>query len=107
MFDCRPGGHIEADFRDKGLSGDFTNAINLGQVDPGGQVQSAAEIKGGGVLFPGRASRFGQGLVVEVNLGLELVEGQLELVVEFVDLLAKGLVEKEGLFEQEELFGQV
>jgi len=107
MFDGRPGGHIKADFRDKGLSGDFTDTINLGQVDAGGEVEGATEVKGGRVFFAGWAAGFRKGLTVEVNLRLELLEGELEVLVKFVNLLSEGIIEKEGLFEEEELCGQV
>lgn len=87
MFDRGPGTHIQTDFRKDGLRRQDINPIDLGQVNPTGLIECGAQIevrKVGPLPFLfGR----GQGVLVEVNLGLESNKLGLDLNITLIDLL--------------------
>src|SRR5882672_6123342 len=49
MLDRRPGGHVAANLGEEGDSGIFFNALDRGQIGPGGAEEVAAQLDGPGL----------------------------------------------------------
>ena len=109
MFVGRPFMPIEAHLCEDDMDCGGLSSRHLGEVDTGDPVEMGAEIKGGfvAVRLPMGRRRWGQGVGFRINQGLKGGEDALDFLIAGRDLLLGKVIQREGLFECEEMFGPV